>query len=447
MTMGCRRVEAVIEEQLDDFLDESGRAALDEHLALCEECRNYRHAARRTREMLVSVPLVEPTSRSVSRMWEQLAPRLEAESAAAARPMSSPWRWAGLAVASVAAIAIVVTVVATRSDGGSEPLSSSQLASFESSHISPFATPVITASPEVVAVPRFVLESGSARRGGAADTMEPGDVLEPGDTLRVGETVAILVSRDQVRFALSPGSEAELVRFESEHLSLELDSGWLVGQIDPGETDLHVEVTTSVGAVRVTGTIFAVEALSDAIEVRVLRGAVEVDFDGASTRIEADRGVLFETEAIHAPDELTASWRMRDEALLVGRATSRPRRPLDDLDTLFERAEGARRSSEYSRAAGLYQRISSRDPSGGAGGTALISLGQIALGPLSQPSRALRAFRRYLDSRRQPLRQEAYVGAYRAEGALGRTAAARRTAQRYRDEFPAGRYRRVLSIE
>jgi hypothetical protein len=441
--LSCKKAELMIEELLDDRLDEPGRAALDDHLLGCGSCQGYRRAAVFTRDALASRPLLSPSPQVVDRMWLGLERRLERERPRL-RPVriARPWLVAAASVALAAGVAALAFGllsawprersgdVARRAPGATEPA----------------GAPSTAPAP----VQDLVIAEGSveARRDGAPVQLSRDAVLQGGDALRTAaaDGVAVLRRGDQVRLALGPDSSLDVERLAPESLEVDLGAGWLAGQVEPGEQPLQLRVRTPAGVLRVVGTIFAVE-VSDtgSVEVRVARGEVAFTPEAGASPVEVETGRRARFPA-GTSAEVGTRYTERDEALLQGRLLARPDEiaaARADVEELFERAEAARRLGQPAQAAALYRQIASADPRGASGGTALISLGQLSLGPLGQPAQARGAFSTYLASRRRPLRQEAYAGLLRAQLALGQAAAARRTARQYLDEYPGGRYRDV----
>jgi hypothetical protein len=268
-------------------------------------------------------------------------------------------------------------------------------------------------------------------------TLHEGDAVQTG-----GESHALFQRGDEVRIAVGPGSAFTVEGLTGDALAVSLESGWLTGRVDPSDEPLEVRVATPAGTLRVLGTIFAIEVgESSEVEVRVARGEVAFQPEGDQPSVTVSSG-----QAVSFPDGRIAAARAqivnRDEALLEGRLLPRPEAVAAtvNIEDLFERAESARRGGQLRQAATMYRRIATLDR-GAAGGTALISYGQLSLGPLGQPGQARQAFSSYLSSGRRSLRQEAFIGLLRAQRALGQTTGARNTARRYLGEYPSGRYR------
>jgi hypothetical protein len=441
----------MVDALLDDVLDEGGRSAVDAHLSRCADCRSFRNGARRVRDVLRDQPLVPASDLAVRRMWEALDRRLD-EPARPERPAGRSW-WLVAACAAAVVLGTAGAVAWTARHASPPPARLAERAR-PAGEVRP-APPLAPSPPaDAPALPAIassiiggsrVVRSGNDR--GSSDleraAVERGDhvVTASGSAAEVGIGEDIVVH-------LGPESDVALARLDPSSPSLELAAGWVVCHVVHREPPVPFTVVAGGMEVRVTGTVFAVERTSGgAVDVRVAQGSVEVVTAGEpAVIVEADRAASFPRARVRALEPTLAA---RDAALARGELTP-DREPVVEasLDELFEQAEADRREGRYDRAAAIYRRIAGADRSGAAGGTAMISLGQLCLGRLGRPDEARLAFATYLS--RQPggaLRQEAYVGLLRSHRALGQSAEAARVARRYLDEFPAGRYREAAEEE
>ena len=113
------------------------------------------------------------------------------------------------------------------------------------------------------------------------------------------------------------------------------------------------------------------------------------------------------------------------------------------LQTLI--AESWVRERLYKKACAAYLAAHAAEPTSSLGATALYTAGALELEQLKRPGLAERRFTRYLDSYRQGRQREgAFYMLFRALGARGSAAAAAGVRQRYRREFPQGRYRAAM---
>lgn len=444
----CAKAQRMIDELLDDQLDEADRAALDAHLLDCPDCLALRDGALRVRDLLQDQPLHPASEARVKRMWERLEPRLGAPSSAA-RPAPARPRWivpAALIAATLAGVVLGWSMMLLLSSRGSTaPESEPRTAEPQERPEPRVPTRAVNAPPSggSALVAEVIEAHGSIHlRHGSHEIISDGSplsALSEGDRLSTDEGGrATLQLPEGVVAHLGPTTVVTLSDLSSELLSLNLARGWVVCQVEPSEPAVAFEVRAGDARVRVTGTIFAVELEDDELHVRVARGQVQV-FDGAGEPvvINAEQAATFPDVRIARVDERAAS---RDRALIRGELVprARPAEPVD-LNQLFDEAEEARRARRYAQAATLYRRIAAADPTGATGGAALVSLGQLELGPLGRPAEAYRVFDTCLTRcRGSAHRHAAFCGIIRSSVTLGRRAAARSAARRYLDEFPGG---------
>ena len=445
----CRKARMNVEDLLDDRLDEPGRISLDEHLSGCSECREYRVGARRAQELLQGQSLKLASDAAVNRMWEKLEGKLDEPALAFSPPRSRRWSFIAAAAAVTLLSGMLLTWALNDSDG---PLVSSRSAGpvitqrpTQPSNVSesPAETPIPTSVRCIAS--RGTIRHSRGDTGLASLTTE--SMLLAGDRIVTEEdSTATVRLGDIISAHLGPSTSLQLVDSSTETPTLELLEGWLVCEVSPLEESRSFDVHARGAVVRVVGTVFAVETVGEnEVEVRVAEGRVEVSMSAEGEErvvLNEEQTALFPSAATNELDDELAE---RDLALTRGETTERPRsEPALGVDELFELAEEARRTGRHAQAATLYRRIASMDRSGAAGGTALISLGQLCVGRLGRPGEARRAFEAYLSrNRRGPLSQEAYVGLMRAHRAQGRTDAARRVARQYLDTYVEGRYRHV----
>jgi tetratricopeptide (TPR) repeat protein len=102
---------------------------------------------------------------------------------------------------------------------------------------------------------------------------------------------------------------------------------------------------------------------------------------------------------------------------------------------MLSQALELRGRGQFRRAAEVYRQIHQASPRSAAGGTALVSLGELSLSSLNDPRAALAAFDSYLTTG-GALSQEAAFGRIRALRALGRTAEERTAIERFVAQYP-----------
>ena len=202
-------------------------------------------------------------------------------------------------------------------------------------------------------------------------------------------------------------------------------------------------MSTRAGTVRLVGSVFSVEVVDGGpVVVRALEGTVQVEAAGWTSR------------SVHAGEELnvtapesTALSReesARDRALLAGvtaeaipTATPEPTAlpsatpepspaievpPPPTAAVMLLRARELRARGRFAASAEAYRALRATHRQSGEARAALVSLGELELAQLGDPSGALQSFEAYL-ARGGPLGQEAEYGRIRALRALGRTAA------------------------
>jgi hypothetical protein len=116
--MNCREAQSQIFAERDDALDNTRRAALDGHLAQCDDCRRISAdltaalAAWRTEVSQVTVPNAEREWHAVRR---QIRGGAEAGAARVARPRRNLFTWIGVPLGAAAALALGLFVLSPTS--------------------------------------------------------------------------------------------------------------------------------------------------------------------------------------------------------------------------------------------------------------------------------------------------------------------------------------------
>ena len=117
--MNCRSAQRLLSADRDGALATHERAGLDEHVAACAECRQFRvtleaaAADLRTAAAHVTVP-------DEARAWQDIHREIRAARPAAARSWWAPVRWA-LPLGAAAALAAVVAFVPMDFGEGATP--------------------------------------------------------------------------------------------------------------------------------------------------------------------------------------------------------------------------------------------------------------------------------------------------------------------------------------
>lgn len=132
----------------------------------------------------------------------------------------------------------------------------------------------------------------------------------------------------------------------------------------------------------------------------------------------------------------------------VGQGTSHARsRRVPPIDDLLRTARSLRQSGDHRGATKVLEDAVKHYPRNSKARTALATLGQIYLGPLRKPARALKWFDRYLATPGGSLREEVEYGRIRALRAMGRGADAERARRAFLQAHPTSSYRAALSTE
>jgi hypothetical protein len=287
------------------------------------------------------------------------------------------------------------------------------------------------------------------------------------------------------------GAQLATSRLGGPHQVLELRSGWVVVSLSPQAPGRSFGVATPAGTVTAVGTIFAVEIDADGrrVDVRVERGEVAVSrASSGELRLRADESTRLDEPAPVTP--LNREQRERDLALLsvlksadMAAKFSDEARPAPAAEPLTEDAgpqrvsvddgvaapsshvstsqrrsvrpglaagRALRMQGDFRGAAEVYRAIAAKTPGTPEGQAALVSLGDLLLSELGDPSGALAAFDAYLANRGGDLGRQAAYGRVRALRALGRDseerAAARAFVARYRTGADSDALRRELGI-
>jgi hypothetical protein len=240
---------------------------------------------------------------------------------------------------------------------------------------------------------------------------------------------------------------------DSKDRVLELGGGHVVVSLVPQPAGTSFSIVTEAGRVTAVGTVFSVESSNDGtITARVVEGKVVVREKDTPSAHPLRAGESLRLGALK-PSTLTVEERDRDLALLppeLREAHSRDAAPppaasapAPKLEVLLEQALALRARGRFRRAAEVYRQIHEASPASAAGGTALVSLGELSLSSLNDPRAALAAFDSYL-ARGGALSQEAAFGRIRALRALGRTADERSAIERFLAQYPKVPQSRVL---
>lgn len=324
------------------------------------------------------------------------------------------------------------------------------------------ATPTLSGS-------RFALLVGEVFAGSMA--------ARSGDTLTAGERIE--TSKGRVVVALPRGivmSTGDHTRFrvlepQPSVFEVEFDRGEALFAVEHLQEKGQFIVTTPLGRIEVTGTVFTIVATAGAVEVQLHEGAVTLVEPNGTVRAIAsgERAVLGDTATTEIPKvaiqkalvrarelaELELSERVlpllveADEAIDAGMdlavkepaVRSRPgkRSETRSIKTLMKAARAAKSSGDWLSAARIYEELIASHRASAEAVTSLVSLGQIELNHLGRPAAAHGRFEAYLETPRPgPLACEALYGKARALAALGRRQQERQALEEYVQRYPNG---------
>ncbi len=245
-----------------------------------------------------------------------------------------------------------------------------------------------------------------------------------------------------------PASSAAPAEFAS---AAELTLGGSALTLDRGRLEVAIEAPApEVGVVwvRVAGVallgdspgVLTITREESSWELRAEEGPLHLEVDGEPRTLApgevlsagSQRGSerLDENNSADDPEELQDP---------PGESTTDPerRRPTSDPRELLSQAQRLRGSGDFRGAARAYRRLIRDHRDTSLAVTAQASLGQLYLGPLKSPSRALRAFRAYLRAApRGAMAEEALRGEIDALRSLGQDKAARRSSSDFLRRFP-----------
>ena len=444
----CAHARRMIEEAAFEALSEEQEAALDVHIAICDDCRREAEMWLNLRRVVRSASL------------EPLPPQLEQRLLSGEEPTTRvPVRrpalpWAVAAAIAAAVVAAMLWLPSLRSVDERD------------------AGPVAIDDPiETRALEPNRIDAPPERVAGAAAGTEMW--VQDGSTVDIGQN-----DRSEARFTLS--------------------QGFVLAKVGPNDQGFRFVVETTDAAVTALGTLFSVSTTGEGnLVVRVAEGTVEVrDRHGErpAQRVEAgqelrglnsqpipapavrlQRDLAFagiDTETVNilavAPQgptllpRTTGSQipRAREEAippsvdpsddgvaLLEGGGEDRQLPTVmvdaagpDPLDALLALGHAHQRGGRADFACEAYEQAMVEFPDSDHTRTIRVTVAQLKLAELGQPEQALAHFDRYLDIEPGgPLAQEARVGRVRALSTMGRFADVIEEAATFEDLHPESR--------
>jgi transmembrane sensor len=274
---------------------------------------------------------------------------------------------------------------------------------------------------------------------------------------------------DRSRVTLDPGTSLTVARLGPTAVEITLRAGHASFEVTPG-TARRWRIDCGLAAVTVVGTGFDLDLDASRLTVAVRHGAVRVD----GPRVEGGTQLVStgETLAVWSvvvveppvPPALTLDAGV-DARALPPTVRRRPDAPLrarpdasvadvpvagpapsavaiDPAESLWQRADGARRAQRHADAVALLVALVDEHPGSPRAPMAAFLVGRDRLRVLRQPGPAAEAFARALElPLPESLREEAWLGLVEARWQSGDTDGARAAAGHYRTLYPGGTHR------
>lgn len=316
----------------------------------------------------------------------------------------------------------------------------------------------------------LVSASGEVRLSG--QPVAVGARVPAGAPLRVGRGGHACLSFDggKVKSCLGESSELSIARVEAAERELSLADGTVVTALDALPAGHHFSVKSPKGSASVTGTVFSVTCPKGdgSLLVRVHEGSVRVGGGAAEGRsvtagqeLDVTKGVerLVDPNARDQELRLVGVTLPRHAALAPAPTASvaapvpapapaptasevAPKPP--SAAEMLAAARALRAQGNASGAAEGYRRLMATHPKSAEARAALLSLAELQLGPLGDPSGALRSYDAYLRSGGGGLAQEAHYGRIQALRRLGRAAEERAAIEAFVKAYPNSVQARAL---
>ncbi len=424
-------------------LEERERAIVEDHLRSCSRCRD---------EQRVLDALATPTAADTGDLDELSRRRLNDAVLAevALRQEMTQKRFtsrrrvalaagAGLLVASVTFV--VVYAVQTRDEAVTLPER-------------PMAVrPLVSESEATQGIGVVMRLEGRMRMAKTPVTEK--DTLYARRPLAVETGRAMLELPAGIGLVVEPETELSIERSGERAFEVHLKTGELLAHVDPAVRRDGFEVVTRHGRVTVKGTVFSVTASGSATSVSVLRGVVAVEdaqrktatvragetrrlgaFQNSWIPIARERALR---ETLANLEDASAPSRTHASAGDMGPPVSTISKRSNEKDTpqgLLNRARERRSNGDFRGVRDAYKALVQTHPTSNEAAIARISLGEVELNHLDNPSGALKWFDQYLARKGGALEQEALYGRCRALGALGRAQEENRCLEQFVARFP-----------
>ena len=415
--VGCKWMSVHLDEYLSGGCTEEERESAELHLAICIDCSENVKMWSFLQEEVPHAPLPPLPPMVERRIFSGRGD--ESVQGLSPRRYRSPVASVGTAVGvAVALVVISLSLVQSKSSDFQSKSSDFQSKSSEHTSVAPPVRP-------------FLENATSVATGEAPENLRSMDFridpsgkhaidVYPGTTLWLDDDAAVVVEaldETQARFCL--------VR------------GLAVAEIGPVPPGFRFVVETNEQEIEARGTVFAVQVdASGTSSVRVAEGTVEVRrphrltqaqimtggqslAPSADAPVAAEAGELASDMAFIDTDERPSALAgttppetpesaepvapaVSEDALEARRADAR--RPKTSPDTSLEQgpaqlldlAQEFRRSGAYGPAAAAYEKIIAAYPDSASAAISLVSLGQLRLTVLENPTEALALFERYL---------------------------------------------------
>ncbi len=304
------------------------------------------------------------------------------------------------------------------------------------------------------ATPELRLLRGPAVRSGR--TLEEGEPLALGGPpleLRAGACLGVpgmlrACASSDPSSPSDPSGPSSAAEITLRGAALTLERGRLEVAVEAPAPEVGV-VWIRVAGVALLGDspgVLTITREENAWELRAEEGPLQLEVDGEPYSLApgellsagslGDAGSPGHEEVVTAEDPEAL-----DETPGGSRANPERRSPTSDPRELLAQAQRLRSSGDLQGAARAYRRLIRDHGDTSLAVTAQASLGQLYLGPLKSPSRALRAFRAYLRAApRGAMAEEALRGEIDALRRLGQDRAARRSSSHFLERFPRSSY-------
>lgn len=273
---------------------------------------------------------------------------------------------------------------------------------------------------------------------------------------------------------MAQGSRGKIAEADATHINVSLQLGESWFNVDPQRKGPAFFVTTPLGRIQITGTIFVVRTTPTEVIVTLLKGQVWIDrTDGKRSLLKAGhemrlRGgietalsqeekntlqqhldaLAWETPSAmevgpnEKPDELNPAVTIIDTAcenpspVQNRNSPATPKNNVIDVSRIHKKIQANRKTGNWNRVAALYQKLIQSAPGSAAAIVSRVSLGEVYLTRLHRYNDALFHYKRYIQSGHKTLLPEATYGKCISLNALGNKKSERRCLQSFVRKFP-----------